>query len=176
MSRGPRAKHPAQPLEQLLVGVEPPDVPLREAVLTEVGGGALPIEEEPHRAAIGQRAPEVGIGHQDPVAVALELELADHQTVEQSDDVGAGTDQVARVRKRLLERARSADPLLALEHQHRAARSRQIGGSGEPVVPSADHDRVPVPGGQLAERGRQPDLAHRGVDVEGGHAAYDCVP
>ena len=156
----PGAKHPAQPLEQLFVGVKAPDVPLREAVLTEVGGGALPIDEQPHRAAIGQRAPQVGVGHQDPVAVALELELADHQAVEQADDVGAGADQVARVRKRLLQRARSADPLPSLEHQHRAAGSRQIGGSREPVVPPADHDRVPVPGGQLAERGRQPDLAH----------------
>ena len=84
---------------------------LAEAVLAQMRDGALPVAEERHRAAVGKRAPQVGIGGDDPVSVPLQLQLADHQLVEQADHVRAGADQVARVGKRLLERAGAAQPL-----------------------------------------------------------------
>jgi hypothetical protein len=80
----------------------------------------------------------------------LELQLADDQPIQQAYHVGAGADQVAGVGKRLLQRAGPTELFPALEHQHRAAGSSQIGGRRQPVVPAADNDRVPLSRAQLA--------------------------
>ena len=113
---------------------------------------------------VGERAPEVGVGRRDPVAVADELELVDDHLVEQADDVGAGADDVALVGERPLERAGPAELLSALEHEHRASRPREIGRGGQAVVTAADDDRVPVAGRELGRRRRQADPAQRRVD------------
>src|SRR5262249_50962831 len=100
-------------------------------------------------------------------AAALEVELVDHQLVEQPDDVGAGADRVALVGERALERAGAAQPLPALEHQDLLARLGQVGRRGQAVVAAAHHDGVPVRLRQFLARSRQPappeprrDLVH----------------
>ena len=47
----------------------------------------------------------------------------------------------------------------ALQHKDAPPGPSQIGGRGQAVVPSADHDRVPVPGGEIPHGHRQPNLA-----------------
>ena len=89
----------------------------------------------------------------------LEAELSDHDVVEQADDVGAGADDVVGVGERALERARAAEPLAALEHEHGLAGPREVGGAGQAVVAAADDDRVPVAGGELLHGRGQADLA-----------------
>jgi len=127
------------------------------------------LEELGERAAAGKRAPEVRIRRGHPVAVATEVELVDHELVEQADHVGAGADQVARIGERLLERAGTAELLASLEHQRGASGAGEVGGRGEAVVTPADHDRVPVAGGELTKGRRQPDPAEHSGDVDGAH-------
>ena len=98
--------------------------------------------------------------------MALELELGDHDRVEQADDVGAGADHVALVGERALEGAGAAELVAALEHEHRLAGLGEVGGGGEPVVPAADDDRVPVARGELGDRRRQPDPATASTSVD----------
>ena len=95
----------------------------------------------------------------DVEAALLEAELLDHEVVEQADDVGAGADDVVRVGERALERARAAEPLAALEHEHGLAGLGEVGRAGEAVVAAPDDDRVPVAGGELRDGRGQPDLA-----------------
>ena len=113
----------------------------------------------PKERAVLERDPEVGVGDVDVQAAALERELPDHEVVEQADDVGAGADDVVGVGERALERARAAEPLAPLEHEHGLAGPGEVGRAGEAVVAAADDDRVPVAGGELLHGRGQPDLA-----------------
>ena len=130
-----------------------------EAHRLEVGLGPGVVEPLAERGAVLERDPEVRVGDEEAQAAAAEVELAHHQLVEQADDVGAGADDVAVVVERALQRAGAAEPLAALEHEHAAPGPRQVGGRGEAVVAAADDDHVPLAGGEVAERLRQPDLA-----------------
>src|SRR5690606_25428321 len=69
---------------------------------------------------------------------------------------------------RPLERARAAEPLAALEHEHGPAGAREVGGRGEAVVAAADHDDVPALARELGDRRGQPDLAQTGRDLVPG--------
>jgi hypothetical protein len=60
-----------------------------------------------------------------------------------------------RLRKRLLDRARTAHPRPAFEHQHTLPRPRQIRRASQPIVPSPHHNHIPRPRCQLAHRRRQ---------------------
>ena len=64
VSRGPLRSR-RRSLEQLAVGDRARGCPAREAVLAQVRGGAGAIEVERHRAAVGQRAPQVGMRRDD---------------------------------------------------------------------------------------------------------------
>ncbi len=101
--------------------------------------------------------------------MAGKVELADHEVVEQSDDIGAGADQVAIVGERLLEGAGAAELIAALEHEDFASGSRQVSGCREAVVAAADDDRVPFARRQLGDRGGQADPSQLRVDVDSGH-------
>ena len=92
----------------------------------------------PKRGAVLERDPQVGVGDVDVEAALLEPELVDHELVEQADDVGARADDVVGVGERALERAGAAEPLAALEHEHRLAGLGEVGGGGEAVVAAAD--------------------------------------
>ena len=105
------------------------------------------------RAAVLARDGDVGVlgAQRDQlVAVAVQRQLLDDQRVQQPGEVGAGRDRVAR--PGLLERARAADLVAALEHEHAAPGAGEVGGGGEAVVAGADDDRVPAPGGELGGR------------------------
>ena len=90
---------------------------LRDAELLEVRLGARVVEPLAEGGAVLERHPEVRVGHPVAQAAPPQLELADHQVVEQADDVGAGADHVALVVERPLEGAGAAEPLAALEHE-----------------------------------------------------------
>ncbi len=158
LSRVAVAERRPGPADQRVVGVEALDVGLGEAVVAQVGGGALAVRVVGVGGAVGEAAPQVRIAGRHLVAVAAQIELGDHELVEQPDDVGAGGDEEAVVLERPLDRAGAAELLAPLQHEHRLAGPGQIGGRGEPVVPAADDDRVPIARGQLGDRHRQPDL------------------
>ncbi len=128
----------------------------RHAEPQQVLLGAVVVEPLAEAGAVLERDPQVRVGDVEVQAALLELQLVDHEVVEQADDVGARADRVAG--ERLLERARAAEPLAALEHEHRLAGAGEVGGGGEAVVAAADDDDVPVLGGELGDRGGQPDL------------------
>ena len=162
------AQQAAGAVEHLLVRERAPDVVLGEPVGAHVGDASVLVEELGVGGPVRERAPQVGIRDHDLVPVPPQVELRDHEVVKQPDDVGARADEVLGLGERLLERARAPELLATLQDHDRLPGPGQVRGSGEPVVPPADDDRVPVAGRQLADRRRQPDLPHRGADV---HAA-----
>ena len=127
--------------EQLHVCDVPVDVAGSEGV--DLLGGAILVEPLRERRAVLERRPLGRVADERSVAVARQLELLDHERMEQADEVRARTDHEARIAERPLERARPTDLITALEHEHRPARAREVSGGGEPVVSAADHDRVP---------------------------------
>jgi hypothetical protein len=92
--------------------------------------GLLVVEELRQRSAVGERAPEVRVRGDGGVAVAAQLELADHQLVEQAHHIGAGADQVIGISEGALQRAGAAELLAALQHENRAAAAREVGRGG----------------------------------------------
>ena len=140
----------------------PLDVGVGEALVAQVLGRPGAVDEAGVGGAVGERTPEVGVGGRDPVAVAAEVELVDHDLVEQADDVGARADDEALVGERALERRRAAELLAPLEDEHPLAGLRQIGGGREPVVAAADDDRVPLARGELGDRLGQADARRAG--------------
>ena len=107
----------------------------------------------PPRAAVGNHAvghqqraplvhrPEVGDGPLDDLqAMPRELEIGDHDGVQQAHRVGG--DRVAEARMELLGDGRPADHRVLFEHDDAQAGARQIGSAGEAVVPAADDGDV----------------------------------
>ena len=135
-------------------GVEPDVLAVAAAVgVAELRHRAVLVDPLRERAAVVARDGHVGVlGPQRDqlVAVAVQRELLDHERVQQPGEVGAGRDREAR--PRLLERARAADLVAALEHEHAAPGAGEVGGGGQPVVARADDDGVPAPGGQIGGR------------------------
>jgi hypothetical protein len=160
------AQQAPQAREELLVGEHAPNVGVGEPARAKMLGGALAIAEQRDRAPVRQRAPEVRVADEDPVAPALQLELADHQLVQKPDHVGAGADQVSGVLEWLLERAGAAKTIAALQHEDAVAGARQVRRCRQAVVAAAHHDRVPFARRQSSHRLRQPDPAERSVDVD----------
>src|SRR4029453_10963933 len=118
------------------------------------------VEPLAERRAVVERDPQVGVGDVEVQAALLELQLSDDELVEQADHVRARADDVAGILgERPLERARAAEPLAPLEHEHPLAGAGKVRGGGEAVVAAADDHNVPVPLGQLGDRSGQPDLA-----------------
>ena len=134
--------------------VEPDVLAVAAAVgVAELRHRARLVDPLRERAAVLARDGDVGVlGPQRDqlVAVAVQRELLDHERVQEPGEVGARRDRVAR--PRLLERARAADLVAALEHEHAAAGAGEVGGGGQPVVPRADDDGVPAPGGEFGGR------------------------
>ena len=159
------AEQLADVVVELLVPPVAVDVALRDSERLEVGLGPAVIDELAQRAAVGERDPEVRVGDPPAQPAALQVEVVDHLLIEQAEHVGAGADHEPLVGERPLERAGAAEPLAALEDEHRAPGPGQVGGGGEPVVAAADDDGVPVARGDLGDRHRQPDLAEVGGDL-----------
>ena len=72
--------------------------------------------------------------------MARQVELADDLRPQQRHDVRA--DRELEAGEDLLGDRGAAEHVPALEHEHLAARARQVGGAGQPVVAAADDDRV----------------------------------
>ena len=151
-------QRPAHPVEEVLVLELALDVGVGEAVLAHAGCGAVGVEELPVPGPVVEGAPDSWLGDEHLVPVTAQRQLVDHPLIEEPDDVGARTDPVLGLGERLLQRARAAEPLAALQDEHRLAGLRQVGGARQAVVATADDDHVPRPGGELGDRGRQPDL------------------
>ena len=128
------------------------------------------------RAAVLEGRPEVRVGHEDLEAVAAQVELVDHDAVEQADDVRARADDVARVGERALERARAAEPLAPLEHEDGLAGAGEVGRAREPVVAAADDHGVPLARGQLGDRRGQADLSQPRGDRSAPSSRFRPLP
>ncbi len=89
----------------------------------------------------------------------MQIELVDHELVEQADDVGARANHVAVVGEGPFERRRTTEALATLEHEHGLPRLCEISRGRQAVMATADDDRVPVALRQIRDRLRQPDLA-----------------
>ena len=142
----------ADGVEEVLIGPVALDVLGDHAEVAKVALGALVVEPLPERRAVLERDPQVGVGHEALKAAPAQVELGDHELVEQADDVGARADDEALVGERALERAGAAQALAALEHEHRAAGAREVGRRGQAVVAAADDDGVPLARGELGQR------------------------
>ena len=156
-------------VEEVLIGPVALDVLGDDAEVAKVALGALVVEPLAEGRAVLERDPQVGVGDEALKAAAAQVELGDHELVEQADDVGARADDEALVGERALERAGAAQALAALEHEHRAAGAREVGRGGQAVVAAADDDGVPLARGELGQRLGEPDLAEPGCDLV--HAA-----
>ena len=139
-------------LEQRLVVVEPVDVGRRDRL--HRGGsarGVVPLEQ---RRPVLERGPLRRVDHERAIAVARQIELVDHERVEQPHQVRARAHHEPVVGERALERAGTTEVIAPLEDEDGAPRPRQVRGRGEPVVPTADHDDVPVARSKLRDRRR----------------------
>ncbi len=159
------AQQLADVVEELLVCPVALDVLGRDAEVLQARLRLCIVQPLPECGPVLERDPEVRVG--DPVAqpAAPELELIDHEVVEQADDVGAGTDDEALVSERALERRGAAQPLPALEHQHALAGTGQVGRGRQAVVPATHDDDVPVARRQVLHRRRQAHLTEVGRDL-----------
>ena len=101
------------------------------------------------RAAVIVHAPEIvavrhrrerAVERQHFEAVAGQIEIADDLRAQQRHDVRADRDVEAG--KHFLGHRRAAEHVPALEHEHTAARARQIRRVRQPVVAAADDDDV----------------------------------
>src|SRR4051794_11503758 len=155
-------------VEQVLIGPVTLDVLGDHAEVAKVALGARVVQPLPEGGAVLERDPQVGIRDEALKAACAQAELGDDQLVEEADHVGARAHDEAPVRERALERARAAQALAALEHEHGAAGARQVGRGGQPVVAATDHDGVPVARGELGQRLGEPDLAEPGCDLVHG--------
>ena len=171
VAEGAFAKQAPGAVEGLLVGKGAADVLLREPVLAHVDDGSLVVGELRERGAVGERAPRVRVREQDLVPVSAQVELTHHELVEHPDHVRARAHQVVGLRERLLQRARAAEVVSTLQHQHRLPGPRQVRRRGEAVVASADDDRIPVARRELGDRRGQPDLSERRIYVDRAHWA-----
>jgi hypothetical protein len=104
-----------------------------------------------------------------------QVQLLDDQRVQQRDDVRARADQVALVGEGPLQRRGPAELRAPLQHQHRPSGAGEVGRRGQPVVPAADDDGVPAPGGELGDRGGQADAAQDVVHAGHGGRRYRSV-
>ncbi len=160
-----RAQELAHVVEDLFVGPVALDVGVRDTQGLQAGLGARVVGPLPERGAVGERSPEVRVGHEHLEAPVGEPQLVDHELVEQAHHVGAGRHHVPLVGEGPLEGAGAAEPLPPLEHEHRLAGPGQVGRGGQAVVATTDHHDVPGPGGQLRHGSGQAHLAQLGRDA-----------
>src|SRR6185312_11076168 len=109
--------------------------------------------------AVVERHPQLRVGHVDLETALGQLQVADHVVVEQADDVRARADHVAVVVEGLFQGARAAESVARFEDEHALARTGEVSGAGQAVVPATDDDDVPGGSRQLGDRGGQADLA-----------------
>ena len=119
------------------------------------------VVHAPQVVAVRHRR-ERAVERQDLQAVSRQVELADDLRPQQRHDVGA--DRVLEAGEDLLGDRGAAEHVPALDHEHLAARPRQIRGVDQPVVAPADHDHVVV--GHKIRRAKTPG----GVRSKHAHA------
>ena len=109
------------------------------------------VSPELHAAAVLEGNEEAGHGRVPLEPTADQVELFDHQRMEQPAHIGAGGHPIPG--PGLLQGTRATNPVPALQHQHSPAGPGQVGGAGETVMSRADYNGVPASGGQLFDRG-----------------------
>ena len=129
--------------EEGVVGEEPVDVARRDR--RDRARRPLLVVPLHERRAVLEGRPLGRVDREGAVAAPRQIELADHERMQQADQVRTRAHHEARVGERPLERARAADLRTSLQHDDAEARPRQIGGGGEPVVTAPDDDDVPRP-------------------------------
>ena len=87
-----------------------------------------------------QRQGQDRIAGDHPQAMRAEIEVADDRRHQHAGDVGRKGHAMAR--DHLLGDAGAAKDFASLEHEHRTASAREIGGGGQPVMAAADNDCV----------------------------------
>ncbi len=117
-------------------------------VAGDLPAGPGVIVHTPEIVAVRHRS-EGAVERQDLETVTREVELADDLRSQQRHHVRA--DGVLEAGEDLLGHRRPAEHVPPLDHEHLAARLRQIGRVDEPVVAAADHDHVVV--GHKIQRG-----------------------
>ena len=163
----PISEQPPKAAEHLLVGDHAAHVGLGEPVRPHVLGGPVAVAEDSERAAVRERAPEVGVADEDAITAPLELQLADDDLVQQADHVRAGADQVARDRRKGCSSVQ-APPSCSRRSSTsvRAAGPGQIGRGSQAVVAAADDDRIPVVRRERGHGLREAYAAEYLVDVD----------
>src|SRR5439155_9738817 len=101
--------------EQLDVRDIPLDVAGSEGL--DLLGGAILVEPLRERHAVLERRPLGRVADERSVPVPPQLELLDHERMEQADEVGARADHEAGIAERPLERARPTELFTPLEHE-----------------------------------------------------------
>ncbi len=110
-------------------------------VARDLAAGLGVVVDAPQVVAVRHRR-EGAVERQDLEAVPRQVELADDLRPQQRHDVRA--DRELEAGKDLFGHGGAAEDVPALEHQHLAARAREIGGVHQAVVPAADDDHVVV--------------------------------
>ena len=133
-----RLDHARDPFEHGLVARERLGVLRRE--LPHLAGGHRLVGPHQQRPAVRQRreAGRAARNHREPVAG--QIEVAHDLGAEQAVDVAGRGD--LETGPRLFGDDAPADERAPLQDEHRAARSRQIGGRHQAVVPGADDDDI----------------------------------
>ena len=111
----------------------------------------------------------MGIDDLDGVAVPGQLQLLDHQGMEEADEVGTRADVPGGIGEGLLQGARTAQPVLRFEHEHPTAGASEVGAGGQPVVAAPDDDHLPGSSDQRLDGRGQPDPSHRLLGARLGH-------
>ena len=113
------------------------------------GGGGARVVVEDDRAVRGER--RVGrVERHRAVAEVFEPQVLDHLRLKHRDDVGGARDAAAG--PEFLGHAGAAEDVAALQHQHPLPRFGEVRRRGQPVMATADDDRV-VAAGRAAVRG-----------------------
>src|SRR5207248_64248 len=114
IAAGPESR-PDSP-EQLDVCDVPRDVAGSEGM--DLLGGAILVEPLRERRAVLERGPLGRVADERAVAVPRQLELLDHEGMEQADEVRARADHEPGIAERPFERARTTELIAPLEHGH----------------------------------------------------------
>ena len=148
----------AEAADHIAHGAPAFDVPGGEGA--NFGGAFLIVVPKLNAAAVEKGDEEAIDGGGPCVTAAGEIELFDHEGVEQAGKIGAGGHSYAG--KGLFNGAGAANAVAAFDDQHALAGTCEIRGAGEAVMPGANDNRVPGFGGESGDRLGEADFAEQG--------------
>ena len=132
------AQHIGHPVEHRVIARQRLGIALREA--RELGLRPLEPPAQDQMVALGQRQ-EIGNGPLDDAIAALhQPHVRDDARLQQAD--GIARHRIAETGMELLGHRRAADDAPRLDDAHVHARTREIEGAGQSVMPAPDDDRI----------------------------------